>query len=58
MAFGFAYRWLDHNVLSYILVFIRGFEQALVMLTVITFLLFKRYRFKISLIPGMHFGLY
>ncbi len=43
MAFGLAYRWLDQNVLSYILVFIRGFEQALVMLTVITFLLIMVY---------------
>ena len=43
MAFGLAYRWLDHNVLSYILIFIRGFEQALVMLTVITFLLIMVY---------------
>ncbi|MGA8404273.1 MAG: hypothetical protein WB664_05595 [Nitrososphaeraceae archaeon] len=39
MAFGLAYRWLDQNVISYILIFIRGFEQALVMLTVIVFLL-------------------
>ena len=43
MAFGLAYKWLDHNVLSHILIFIRGFEQALVMLTVITFLLIMVY---------------
>ncbi|MGA9744041.1 MAG: hypothetical protein WBQ16_05450 [Nitrososphaeraceae archaeon] len=34
MAFGLAYKWLDQNVISYILIFVRGFEQALVMLTV------------------------
>ena len=39
MALGLAYRWLDQNVISYILIFIRGFEQALVMLSVIVFLL-------------------
>ncbi|MDQ5870116.1 MAG: hypothetical protein M3530_10395 [Thermoproteota archaeon] len=39
MAFGLAYRWLEQNVISYILIFVRGFEHALVMLTVITFLL-------------------
>jgi hypothetical protein len=43
MAFGPAYRWLDQNVISYILVFVRGFEQALVMLTVIGFLLLMVY---------------
>ena len=43
MAFGFAYRWLDQNVISYILIFIRGFEQALVMLSVIVFLLIMVY---------------
>jgi hypothetical protein len=43
MAFGLAYRWLDQNVLSYILIFVRGFEQALFMLTVITFLLIMVY---------------
>ena len=43
MAFGFAYRWLEQNVISYILIFIRGFEQALVMLTVIAFLLIMVY---------------
>jgi hypothetical protein len=43
MAFGLAYRWLDQNVLSHILIFVKGFEQALVMLTVITFLLIMVY---------------
>ena len=43
MAFGFAYRWLDQNVISYILNFVRGFEHALVMLTVIAFLLIMVY---------------
>ena len=43
MAFGLAYRWLDENVISYIMNFFRGFEQALVMLTVITFLLIMVY---------------
>jgi hypothetical protein len=43
MAFGLAYRWLEQNVISYILIFIRGFEQALVMLTVIAFLLIMVY---------------
>jgi hypothetical protein len=43
LAFGLAYRWLDQNVISHILVFIRGFEQALVMLTVIAFLLLMVY---------------
>ena len=42
MAFGLAYRWLDQNVISYILIFVRGFEQALVMLTVIAFLLLNQ----------------
>jgi hypothetical protein len=36
---GFAQRWLEHNVLNYILNFIRGFEQAFIMITVIAFLL-------------------
>ena len=43
MALGLAYRWLDQNVISYILNFVRGFEQALVMLTVIAFLLLMVY---------------
>ena len=43
MAFGLAYRWLDQNVISYILIFVRGFEQALVMLTLIAFLLLMIY---------------
>ena len=43
MAFGLAYRWLDQNVIGYILIFVRGFEQPLVMLTVIAFLLLTIY---------------
>jgi hypothetical protein len=43
MAFGLAYRWLEQNVISYILNFVRGFEQAVVMLTVIAFLLIMVY---------------
>ena len=43
MAFGLAYRWLEQNVISYVLSFVRGFEQALVMLTVIAFLLIMVY---------------
>jgi hypothetical protein len=43
MAFGVAYRWLEQNVISYILNFVRGFEQAVVMLTVIAFLLIMVY---------------
>ncbi len=43
IAFGLAYRWLDQNVISYILNFFRGFEHALVMLTVIAFLLIMVY---------------
>ena len=43
IAFGLAYRWLDQNVIGYILNFVRGFEHALVMLTVIVFLLFMVY---------------
>ena len=43
LAFGLAYRWLDQNVISHILVFVRSFEQALVMLTVIAFLLIMVY---------------
>ena len=43
MAFGLAYRWLEQNVISDILNFVRGFEHALVMLTVIAFLLIMVY---------------
>jgi hypothetical protein len=43
MAFGLAYRWLEQNVISYILNFVRGFEQALVMLTMVAFLLIMVY---------------
>jgi hypothetical protein len=43
MAFCLAYRWLEQNVISYILNFVRGFEQAVVMLTVIAFSLIMVY---------------
>ena len=43
MAFGLQYKWLNQNVMSYILIFVRGFEQTLVMLTVIAFLLLMIY---------------
>ncbi len=39
IAFGFAYRWLEQNVITYILNFIRGFEHVLVMFAVIVFFL-------------------
>ena len=39
IATGFAYRWLEDNVISYVLNFVRGFEHALLLLSVITFLL-------------------
>lgn len=39
MLFGFAYRWLEENVIRYILNFVRGFEHVLFMLAVIAFLL-------------------
>ncbi len=43
MLFGLVYKWLEQNVITYILNFVKGFEQALVMLTVITFLLITIY---------------
>lgn len=43
LVLGVTYRRLDENVISYILSFVRGFEQALVMLTVIAFLLLMVY---------------
>ncbi len=43
MLFGLVYKWLEQNVITYVLNFVKGFEQALVMLTVITFLLITIY---------------
>lgn len=43
MVFGLAYKWLEQNVITYILNFVKSFEQALVMLTVIAFLLITIY---------------
>ena len=37
--FGLAYKWLEQNVINYILNFVRDFEHAFVMLAVIAFLL-------------------
>jgi hypothetical protein len=39
IAIGFAYRWLEQNVISYILNFVRGFEHVLLLVSVIAFLL-------------------
>jgi hypothetical protein len=39
LVIGLVQRWLEHNVLNYILSFIRSFEQAFIMITVIAFLL-------------------
>lgn len=43
MIFGLVYKWLEQNVIAYVLNFVKGFEQALVMLTVVTFLLITIY---------------
>ena len=39
IAIGFSYRWLEQNVVSYILNFARSFEHVLLLLGAITFLL-------------------
>jgi hypothetical protein len=41
--FGLAYKWLEQNVINYILNFVKGFEHALMMLTVVAFLLITIY---------------
>jgi hypothetical protein len=41
--FGIAYRWLEQNVISYVLNFVRGFEHVLVMFVAVAFLLFTVY---------------
>jgi hypothetical protein len=41
--FGIAYRWLDQNVINYVLNFVRGFEHVLVMFVAVAFLLITVY---------------
>lgn len=41
--FGLAYKWLEQNVINYIVNFVKGFEHALMMLTVVAFLLITIY---------------
>jgi hypothetical protein len=41
--FGFAYKWLEQNVINSFLNFVKGFEQALVLVTVVAFLLITIY---------------
>jgi hypothetical protein len=41
--FGFAYKWLEQNVTNSFLNFVKGFEQALVLVTVVAFLLITIY---------------
>jgi hypothetical protein len=41
--FGVAYRWLEQNVINYVLNFVRGFEHVLVMFVAVAFLLFTVY---------------
>jgi hypothetical protein len=41
--FGIAYRWLEQNVINYVLNFVRGFEHVLVMFVGVAFLLITVY---------------
>ena len=41
--FGLAYKWLEQNVINSFLNFVRGFEQALMLVAVIVFLLVTIY---------------
>jgi hypothetical protein len=41
--FGIAYRWLEQNVINYVLNFVRGFEHVLVMFVAVAFLLITVY---------------
>jgi hypothetical protein len=41
--FGLAYKWLEQNVINSFLNFVRGFEQALMLVAVIAFLLVTIY---------------
>ena len=40
---GVAYRWLEQNVINYVLNFVRGFEHVLVMFVAVAFLLITVY---------------
>ena len=42
-AFGVAYRWLEQNVINYVLNFVRGFEHVLIMFVAVAFLLITVY---------------
>lgn len=41
--FGVAYKWLEQNVINYVLNFVRGFEHVLVMFVAVAFLLITVY---------------
>ena len=41
--FGIAYKWLEQNVINYVLNFVRGFEHVLVMFVAVAFLLITVY---------------
>ena len=41
--FGVAYRWLEQNVINYVLNFVRGFEHVIVMFVAVAFLLITVY---------------
>ena len=41
--FGLTYKWLEQNVINSFLNFVKGFEQALVLVTVVAFLLITIY---------------
>ncbi|HVD08584.1 MAG TPA: hypothetical protein VNB67_09080 [Nitrososphaeraceae archaeon] len=41
--FGVAYRWLEQNVINYVLNFVRGFEHVLVTFVAVAFLLITVY---------------
>jgi hypothetical protein len=43
VVFGLAYKWLEQNVINSFLNFVKGFEQALVLVTVVAFLLITIY---------------
>jgi hypothetical protein len=38
-AFGFSHKWIEQNVVSYIQEFVRAFEQIIIILAVVIFLL-------------------
>ena len=41
--FGVVYKWLEQNVINYVLNFVRGFEHVLVMFVAVAFLLITVY---------------